>query len=451
MSRHFPMLVILALLLAGPTLARADDPVDPRVTPVVRAVKTISPAVVNIRTLHEIRENPFELFGLDRFFAAPPMPQRREVRSLGTGVIIDPVGYVLTNAHVILGGNQVLVALADGKEIEAEVIGADQRRDLAVLRLPDDRKYPAAPLGDSRDVRIGETVIAIGNPFGLSHTVTTGVLSAVGRVVQAKGNSFENFLQTDAAINPGNSGGPLANVLGQVIGINTAIDGRAQGIGFAIPINDARRVLDDLIRYGEVQEPWVGFQIQELDLTLAQVFGADGKGLLITFVSKGSPAERAGLQTGDVLLEFDGHPMRSYGDFHSRMRNLTVNDEVKLLVLRERQLMRLRLTTSELPTAQVEELLWKRIGIRTVSNSGELRRKLKLVPKVGAVVVEVARRSIAGEIGLQPGDVIIKVGSRKTSNQTDFIRALRNSLNHETLLLAVVRGRYQYLVSIPLE
>ncbi|MCB0218100.1 MAG: trypsin-like peptidase domain-containing protein [Chrysiogenetes bacterium] len=454
MPRRPVFLALLLLILSMPVRAGATEPTnpaDPRITPVVRAVEKISPAVVNIRTLQEIRDNPFEIFGLHRFFAAPTMPQRREVRSLGTGVLIDPVGYVLTNAHVILGGNQVLVALADGTEIEAEVIGADQRRDLAVLRLPDNRKYPAVPLGDSRDVRIGETVIAIGNPFGLSHTVTTGVLSAVGRVVQAEGNSFENFLQTDAAINPGNSGGPLANVLGQVIGINTAIDGRAQGIGFAIPINDARRVLDDLIRYGQVQEPWVGFQVQELDLTLAQAFGAEEKGLLVTFVSKASPAAHAGLQIEDVLLDFDGHPMRSYGDFRARMKNLTVNDKVQLTILRDRQLMRLSLTTTALPSSEVEELLWKRIGIRTVSNDEKLRRRYKLVPEIGAVIAEVARRSIAGQIGLQPGDVIVRVDSRKTADQEGFLEALRNSLNHETLLLAVVRGRYQYLVTIPLE
>lgn len=439
-------IVICAVVLLLPTPCRASDP---RETPVVRAVEAISLAVVNIRTLREVPENPFEFFGLNRFFKVQPMPNRREVRSLGTGVIIDPKGYVVTNAHVILGGNEVLVALADGREVRAEVIGADQRRDLAVIRLPEERDYPTAPLGDSRDVRIGETVIAIGNPFGLSHTVTTGVLSAVGRVIEAENHSFESFLQTDAAINPGNSGGPLVNVLGEVIGINTAIHGRAQGIGFAIPINDARRVLDDLIQYGQVQEPWVGFQVQELDPNLVQVFGAEG--LLVTFISKGSPAEMAGLRPEDVLTEFDGHPMRRYTDFRARLKQLTVNDRIALRVIRDKKELKLQLVTTELPLERVEQLLWNRIGIRAVANNPELRRKFKLVPKVGAVVAEVKRRSMAAKIGLRPGDVLVKVDTRNIEDRVSFLEALRNSLNHESLLLAVVRGRYQYLVTVPLE
>lgn len=439
-------IVVCALVLLLPVPCRASDP---RETPVVRAVKAISPAVVNIRTLRKVPENPFEFFGLNRFFNVQPMPNRREVRSLGTGVIIDPRGYVVTNAHVILGGNEVLVALADGREVRAEVIGADQRRDLAVIRLPEERDYPTAPLGDSRDVRIGETVIAIGNPFGLSHTVTTGVLSAVGRVIEAENHSFESFLQTDAAINPGNSGGPLVNVLGEVIGINTAIHGRAQGIGFAIPINDARRVLDDLIQYGQVQEPWVGFQVQELDPNLVQVFGAEG--LLVTFISKGSPAEMAGLRPEDVLTEFDGHPMRRYADFRARLKQLTVNDRIALRVIRDKKELKLQLVTTELPLERVEQLLWNRVGIRTVANNPKLRRKFKLVPKIGAVVAEVKRRSMAAKIGLRPGDVLVKVDTRDIKDHVSFLEALRNSLNHESVLLAVVRGRYQYLVTVPLE
>ena len=262
---------VLALRLA----AHAD--VSPiRRTPVVEAVKRVSPAVVNIstETIVARQTSPFPAFRdplFEEFFHDffEPRVERYKQTSLGSGVVIRPDGYILTNQHVVLRGSQIKVTLADDRDFEAQLVGADSDSDLAVLKVKTDTSLPYINMGDSDDLMIGETVIAIGNPFGLSHTVTTGVVSALGRSLKTGEQTYYDFIQTDASINPGNSGGPLLNLSGDLIGINTAIYQKAQGIGFAIPINRARRIVTDLISYGEVHVPWVGAIVQDLTPELA--------------------------------------------------------------------------------------------------------------------------------------------------------------------------------------
>ena len=302
--------------------AHAADPFLRR-TATVDVVQHVGPSVVNItterlsKTPSPFRVRPdssdprYEAF-FDNFFA----PRARTVQSLGSGVIFDREGHVLTNEHVIAKATRVRVAIADGREFDAEVVGADANNDLAVLRIIMDKKetLPFTPLGNSDDLMVGEPVIAIGNPFGLSSSVTTGVISAINRSVNAQAStSFHGLLQTDALINPGNSGGPLLNAEGRLIGINVAIYGGAQGIGFAIPINVASRVIHELLLYGEVHPVWLGLEFQDIEPALRQVLAIpnESRGALIHRVQPGSPAARAGIRRGDVIIGVDGRGLSS--------------------------------------------------------------------------------------------------------------------------------------------
>ena len=254
---------------------------DIRITPVVKAVQETKAAVVNVSTYEKVKErvNPFSGYTgdpyFDRFFDdfTDPRYENKSIRtSLGSGVIIDENGYLITNWHVVQNSSTIKVATLDEKEYDALLIGSDPKSDLAILKIKSSQPFPCVRIGDSDNLLIGETVIAIGNPFGLSNTVTTGVVSALHRSIKKDDEQYENFIQTDASINPGNSGGPLLNIKGELIGINTAIYGEAQGIGFAIPVNTAKRIINDLLRYGEVRSPWLGIYVQNLNRKIAQQF-----------------------------------------------------------------------------------------------------------------------------------------------------------------------------------
>jgi serine protease Do len=335
--------LIATLAVLGPAPAGADR--ESRRTPIVRAVERVAPATVNITSLQVVREaSPFASSGnplfdefWDRFFD----PRPRNSQSLGTGVIIDAAGHVLTNEHVLAGATQTRVTLADGREFDGEIVGLDPDNDLGVLRLMTEDPLPIAPLGDSESLMIGETVIAIGNPFGLNHTVTTGVLSATHRSIRgrrsARGNArdFHGFLQTDASINPGNSGGPLVNVDGEVIGVNTAILGNAEGIGFAIPITRARRIVEELIEHGEVAPSWLGVLLQDLTPALRGSMGIQApSGAVVTHVFEGSPAAEAGLRRGDVVLALEGTRVRSRRAYFEILGGLTDGGRARIEVER---------------------------------------------------------------------------------------------------------------------
>ena len=290
-----------------------------RETPVVKAVRAVSPAVVNISSQIQVRQaqNPFSgmapphLEWFFRDFFDPGWERRYRTTSLGSGVIIDGErGFILTNAHVVARAGAITVTLMDERQFDAQLVGSDPDSDLAVLRIDADQPLPAVAMGRCDDLMIGETVIAIGNPFGFSHTVTTGVISAVNRSFRADDREYYDFIQIDASINPGNSGGPLLNINGELIGINTAIYAKAQGIGFAIPIDRAQRIVNDLINFGEVIQAWIGLLVQPIDGQLAAYLNLpDSDGVFVRAVERDSPAEKAGIAPGDVIRAVDGNPI----------------------------------------------------------------------------------------------------------------------------------------------
>jgi Do/DeqQ family serine protease len=329
----------VAMLFALAPIAHAGAPeTDPvRRSLVVEATEHLSPAVVNISAEQTVvQQSPFrgqpDPF-FDQFFRDffDSRPRRSTRTSLGSGFIVNADGTILTNSHVIMRGAKVTVTLVDGREFEAKLVGADADSDLAVLRISAGEPLPTAPLGTSSDLLIGETVIAIGNPFGLSHTVTTGVVSATGRSLHGEDRTYTDYVQTDASINPGNSGGPLSNIRGEVIGVNAAIYGKAQGIGFAIPIDRAKRVLRELVSYGEVKRTWIGVFTQELTPELAHHFGVK-KGVIVATVEPKSPAADAGLVRGDVVLKLDGREVASPDEFEGRIADHQIGDDIKLTI-----------------------------------------------------------------------------------------------------------------------
>jgi serine protease Do len=438
-------LVGLAIVVALGCATRAAAEADRR-TPVVEAVDRVSPAVVNISAeqVVEQRGSPFpypndpffEEFFRDFFDARP----RRSTRtSLGSGVVVNEDGTILTNSHVILRGSRVHVTLADGREFPAELVGADADSDLAVLRMKTGERLPTAVLGTSSDLMIGETVIAIGNPFGLSHTVTTGVVSAVGRSLHGEERTYADFVQTDAAINPGNSGGPLANIRGEVIGINAAIYGKAQGIGFAIPIDRAKRVLHDLVSYGEVKRGWIGLVTQDLTPDLARRFGVK-KGVVVLSAAPGSPAARAGLVRGDVIVKADGRDVVSREDFEGRVETRVPGDEVRLVVSgnedgKERTV---RLVVGDFPEADADQLVWSLLGFAVGADAE------------GLAVTRVRPGSPAARIGLRRGDRIVGLGGAAVDSGAALRRKMLEVRSAQSVVLTVGRGPYQYNVQVPL-
>ena len=299
--RYFFILLFTCSLLIMMPATESPAHEFSRETAVVKAVREVSPAVVNISSAVQVRKrtSPFSGFGFNPFFEEffkdffdPRFERRQEYTSLGSGVIIDgKKGLILTNAHVIQKTGTIKVVLEDEREFEAKIVGTDPDSDLAVLKIDSEQDLPAINMGNSDDLMIGETVIAIGNPFGFSHTVTTGVISAINRSIRAKDRVYQNFIQIDASINPGNSGGPLLNINGNLIGINTAIYAKAQGIGFAIPISKAQKIISDLIQYGEVIQAWIGITVQDIDEKLARYLKiANIKGVIVTSVEPESPA-----------------------------------------------------------------------------------------------------------------------------------------------------------------
>jgi Do/DeqQ family serine protease len=416
-----------------------------RRTPVVEAVEKVGPAVVNISSAAVIQRqfNPFPGFRdplLDEFFKdfAEPQRQRYTETSLGSGVIIRSEGYIVTNQHVIQQGGQIKVTLADERELEAELVGADSDSDLAVLKVKSDRPLPAATLGSSADLMIGETVIAIGSPFGLSQTVTTGVVSATGRSVRTENQVFLDFIQTDASINPGNSGGPLVNLVGEVIGINTAIYQKAQGIGFAVPVNRARRIVADLISYGEVHVPWVGTVVQELTPDLAAHFGVEQrKGILVRDIEAGSPAADAGLERGDVIAAVDDHEVRSLEEYGRRIRDHAERSEISFTVNRNGTQQRIAISARPFPFERADDLAWQLIGIAIAEGRDGLR------------VTKVRPASPVARIGVQSGDFVVALGGSPVRRPDEFRKKMIEIRLAQTTLLSIRRGAQVYHVTVP--
>jgi len=442
--------LVLAVAAVGWAVALGAAPAhasrETRRTPVVAAVESAGPATVNITSTQAVvdQANPFmrgDPF-FDEFFSRFMNPRASTAQNLGTGVIINRDGFVLTNEHVLAGATQIRVGLSDGRQFDAELVGGDPASDLAVVRVKTGEPLPTPKLGDSDEVMIGETVIAIGNPFGLNSTVTTGVLSAVNRSIRGDGREYHGFLQTDASINPGNSGGPLLNMDGEVIGINTAILGNAQGIGFAIPINRARRIVDDLIQHGEVQPAWLGVFLQELTPALRDAMGsAQSTGVLVSNVFAGTPAAAAGMQRGDIVTSLEGSPVHSRREFYEISRGLTVGGRAKVGLDRSGKKLQLEVGTEPFPEVRADELAQVLLGLDLADRTPALARKYGLSADRGLVVQHVVPHSAAQERGIRPGDLILQLGEDRVDDRGALRKAIPKILGQDGVVVVVQRGR----------
>ncbi len=421
------------------------------------------PGVVNISTdkLVELPANHPELGDpfMRRFFGLPDGGGEQVQTSLGSGVIISPDGYILTSNHVIERGTRIRVALSDAMEFDAEIVGQDEQTDVALIKIESDEPLPFVRMGDSGVLRIGDQVMAIGNPFGVGQTVTLGIVSATGRRIGMM--DYEDFIQTDAPINPGNSGGALVNMAGELVGINTAImsrSGGSQGVGFAIPSNMADRIRGMLEKDGRVKRAWLGVITAEVDRTMAEALGMERpRGVLMSVINEDTPAERAGLKEGDIILAVDGREVNSISQLRNTISLAGVGHDADLLVLREGRERTLQVELAEMPedlrtAAAPREDRQNDEGIEGVTVrdlTDRARTQLNLDDDVrGVVVVDVARTSNAWYRGLRQGDVIIEVAQRAVSSLDDYEELIDDHPDRPALLKILRNGNVQ-LIAVP--
>ncbi|MCU0230574.1 MAG: trypsin-like peptidase domain-containing protein [Acidobacteria bacterium] len=439
-AARVPLLAAAAFLAAAVGPAAAATPRELRRNEIVEAVEKVAPAVVNISTETRV-ENPFADFvdPFEWFFGGGQRrPRQRIENSLGSGVVVSADGYVLTNDHVISQASKITVTLRDGRQIEADLVGSDRDSDLAVLKLKDKGPFPFAKMGDSDDLMIGETAIAIGNPFGLENTVTVGVLSAVGRSLPGPDRQavrYADFIQTDAAINPGNSGGALVNILGELIGINAQIVASGQNLGFAIPIARGRKVYDELKSFGRVRPLWTGMVLGAADE--AELGGPNG-GVVVWRVFGDSPAAAAGIQAADVILEVNGQKTASVPEFDTALARVGIGGTASVRLRRDGE----TLTRSFRPTAFTREL-----GVRV----SQLVLGFTVVEgKNGTVVVDQVRAdSEAGQRGLAKGMAVLQVNGRPVETSADFYDEMPASLYRRAVNLVIATRSGRYRLTLP--
>ena len=414
--------------------------------------KRTMPVVVNISTTTQRpprsgSNDPIEEF-FSRFFGEA-LPRENNQRSLGSGIVISRDGEILTNYHVVRNADVIKVKLADQSEHEARLVGKDGRTDLALIKI---RKVtgnlPFAKLGTSSQLEVGDWVMAIGNPFGLEHTVTAGIVSAKGRVIGA--GPYDKFIQTDASINPGNSGGPLVNAAGEVVGVNSAIfsqSGGNVGIGFAIPVDLARKVIEQLRKNGRVIRGWLGVRAQDLAPAAAAALGltkTPPEMAVVTDVTESSPAAEAGIKIGDVIVEYNGKPVPKSSDFPSIIADTVPGQKVTLKVLRDKKEQSIGIKIGELPDDsdpnQQVEARDPELGLRVQRITPEAARRLGLTSSKGVIVMEVQPGSPADQVGIEPADVIREINQRPVSNVREFERAARQGRRGDRILLLVQRG-----------
>ncbi|MBP7074255.1 MAG: DegQ family serine endoprotease [Rhabdochlamydiaceae bacterium] len=405
--------------------------------------------------------NPFGDDFLNKFFGFPPggrqMPPQTQVGQ-GSGFIVSADGLIMTNNHVVRGADKIEVTLNDGQVRPAKLLGTDPRTDLALVKIEkiDGQDFPFLELGDSEKLEVGEWVIAIGNPFQLQASVTAGVISALGRQ-GLKITDQEDFIQTDAAINPGNSGGPLLNLEGKVIGINTAIASRSggyMGIGFAIPSNMARYVMDQLVQKGSVTRGFLGIELQTVDKEIAEGFNLPkAEGVLITSVAKNSPAEKAGLQTGDIILELNGKAVKSRDTFRNQISMMDPNSEAKLKVFRKGKMIPLTVKLGSISEeAATPAVVSQKLGIEVENLTAELARQLGYsAADEGVVITKVKPGSPASLAGLRPGCLIQAINHKKVSNTSDYEDAIAENGQNKRILLLVKYGKTTRFYSIRIE
>ncbi|WP_035257416.1 Do family serine endopeptidase [Desulfatirhabdium butyrativorans] len=440
-------ILLMGLVIAAPWGAHASD-----VAMVPQSfsglAEKVGAGVVNIRTekvvsggghgrmMRQFGQNPFG--NDDRFndffekFFGDQMPREHKEQSLGSGFIIDKQGYIVTNNHVIENATKIKVKLKSGKQFEAELVGRDPSTDIALIKIKSTEPLTELPLGDSDSLQVGQWVVAIGSPFGLEQTVTAGIISAKGRVIGS--GPYDNFLQTDASINPGNSGGPLIDMNGQVIGINTAIIASGQGIGFAIPINLAKGVIEQLKTKGSVTRGWLGVVIQDLTDDMAEYAGSpDKKGAMVMEVMPGQPADAAGMQPKDIIVEVNGKPVANSHDLTTLVAGLSVGEKAKITVLRNGKKQNLTIEVAKRPddTKQLASgeggsapSAADELGIRVTNLTPELAKRLKVNQNDGVVVEDVDPEGKAAAAGLSSGDVIKEINHIAIKSTKDYASAL---------------------------
>jgi serine protease Do len=473
------MLALSVALLITVSLPVSGSPVDEGIAQLEKTGKAFSavaklamPAVVFIRVEQVIESggsphsfnDPSDFFGdemLRRFFGVPGMPQGRRAprqfrrEGAGSGFIVSKDGYILTNSHVVGDATKITVKLHDGREFEAKNIGSDKKSEVAIIKIDAD-DLPTVALGDSGELEVGEWVIAVGNPFGLTETVTAGIVSALGRSNIGIAD-YENFIQTDAAINPGNSGGPLLNIKGEVVGINTAIysqSGGYMGVGFAIPINMASAIKDQLIASGKVTRGYLGIYLQELTPDLASSLGLkDSRGILVSDVMEDSAAAAAGLKQGDVILALDGKDVRDVGSFRNSISSMPPDTKITLRILRDGKEKTIKAVTRALDDEDVASggnLVNELLGIAISDVTADIAKRSGYEINDGVVITDVSPDGRAARAGLRPGVLITGVNLERTRDSEAFERALAGAKKSGRLVLRVRTGRYHQYVAIPL-
>jgi serine protease Do len=449
------------LLATGQQMAGASkSPSAPRMIPdnFSALAEQVGPAVVNIQVEKtagetgmrpQFRGNPFGDERFKEFFGGQQQPERKQ-GGLGTGFIIDKTGLIITNNHVVEDADTIKVKLKDEREFDAKVVGRDPQTDLALIKVDAKDELPVARLGRSAELKVGEWVLAVGSPFGLEQTVTAGIVSAKGRAIGS--GPYDDFIQTDASINPGNSGGPLVNLNGEVVGINTAIIAQGQGIGFAIPIDMATKIVAQLKDNGEVTRGWLGVNIQDLKGELADYYGAKGgEGVLVTEVVPGNPAEKAGIQAKDIITAVDGEKVRTSRELTAKAATLPVGETTKITVVRDGKertvdvkVAKRPVTVADAGKPPVEKE--GEYGLQVTDLTPEMARRLKTNRDAGVVVVGVRPDSKAAKAGLQQGDLILEVDRQNVSSTGELKQLLARHKGGDGIALLVQRANAGMMV-----
>ncbi len=471
-GHSLPGYIILAIFIGILGFTGIHSTVEARTTPqnFTGIASDVSPSVVNIRTEKVVQgggrvfrhfgrnpfgggeQDPYDFF--ERFFGGGDPQQEFRQRSLGSGFIIDEEGFIVTNNHVIEGADEIQVRLVNGNEYDAEIVGRDPNTDIALIKVKADEPLPAAVLGDSEAMEIGQWVVAIGNPFGLEHTVTAGIVSAKGRVIGS--GPYDDFIQTDASINPGNSGGPLINMDGRVIGINTAIIASGQGIGFAVPINLVKGIVDQLRESGEVTRGWLGVAIQDLTPEIAEYYGIDEeKGVLVTEVFEGDPADRAGVNAGDAILSVNGKQVETTRDLTRRIAALQVGESAEIEILRDGKRRTLTVTIAKREDERIasrrgggqgDEKRQDDLGIQVSEISPEISRRFNIPKEEGVIVTDVASGSKGAEAGIMTGDIIKEINHKTIASVSDYHDIVEDVESGDTIRMFIRRINRGFLV-----